>query len=272
MPICCLHAINGWNMRHPPAHGVYNVLGSSQEGPVQKIAVLALGLQIVLFASFLAPGCGDGTQDSSVGKDAGQNPGGVSGTGGSPGLGGSGGADAGTPTLPACTGFNACGGSIVGTWKLPAKVLCGSIGSGTPPPSSCSANNNLADLLQSGALTFSDGGTWVSSMTFKGTETLTYPASCLTGGATCADRAANNPDAGMVGSCVENTSGVCVCTYTLDNMSIGGQGTYTTSGGTLSVVGSDPSSMDYCVQGNTLSMYAVNSSTGDSATQVYERL
>lgn len=270
---------------------------------MQKIAVLTLGLRIVLFAGFLAPGCGDGAQSSSGGKDAGQSPGGVLGTGGSPGLGGSAGgastggrigsggmtgvggtdgadsaigvdgpnrADAGSPTLPACTGFNACGGSIVGTWKLPGKVLCGSIGSGTPPPSSCSANNNLADLLQSGTLTFSDGGTWVSSMTFKGTETLTYPASCLDGGATCADRGANLPDAGMAGSCIEDTSGACVCTYTLD-MSAGGQGTYSTSGGRLSVVGSDPSAMDYCVQGTTLSMYAVNSSTGDSATQVYER-
>jgi hypothetical protein len=271
---------------------------------VQKIAVLALELGTILVSSFLAPGCGDGNGGSSGGKDAGLSTGGIDGTGGSPGLGGSpgsastggrigsggmtgvggmvgtdaatsvsdsGGVDAGTPSLPACTGFNACGKSIVGTWKLPAKVLCGSKGSATPPPSSCSADNNLADLLQSGTLTFSASGTWVSSMTFKGTETLTYPTSCLSGGATCADRAANNPDAGMVGSCVENTSGVCVCTYALDNMSIGGQGTYTTSGGTLSVVGSDPSSMDYCVQGNTLSMYAVNSSTGDSATQVYER-
>jgi hypothetical protein len=270
---------------------------------MQKIAVLALGLPIILVASWLAPGCGDGN-GSSGGKDSGLSAGGVNGTGGSPGLGGStssestggrigsggmigvggtagtdaatnaggsGGADAGTTALPACTGFNACGGSIVGTWKLPAKVLCGSAGSATPPPSSCSANNNLGDLLQSGTLTFSDSGTWVSSMTFKGTETLTYPASCLSGGATCADRAANNPDAGMVGSCVENTSGICACAYTLDDMSIGGQGTYTTSGGTLSVVGSDPSSMDYCVQSNSLSMYAVNSSTGDSATQVYER-
>jgi hypothetical protein len=129
---------------------------------VQKIALLALGLPIVLVASFLAPGCGDGTQDSSGGKDSGLSAGGINGTGGSPGLGGStgsastggrigsggmtgvggtagtdaatnaggsGGADAGTPTLPACTDFNACGGSIVGTWKLPAKVLCGSAGS-----------------------------------------------------------------------------------------------------------------------------------------------
>jgi hypothetical protein len=265
---------------------------------VQKIALLTFALPIVLVVSFLAPGCSDGSGGSSVGKDSGLSTGGIDGTGGSPGLGGSTGsastggvtgaggiaatdaatsvrdsreADAGLPTLPACTGFNACGGSIVGTWKLPAKVLCGSAGSATAVPSSCSPNNNLADLLQSGTLTFTDSGTWISSMIFKGTETLTYPASCLGGGATCADRAANLPDAGMVGSCVENTSGLCVCTYDLDNTPISGQGTYTTSGGRLSVVGSDPSSMDYCVQGNTLSMYAVNSSTGDSATQVYQR-
>jgi len=197
--------------------------------------------------------------------------GGTAGVDDGPSVGGSSGADAGLSTLPACTGFNACGGSIVGTWKLPGKVLCGSAGSGTQLPSSCTARNNLAELLQSGTLAFSDSGTWVSSMTFDGTETLTYPASCLSGGATCASRGSNSADAGMVGSCAENTSGACVCTYTLDNMTMVGQGTYTTSGGRLSVVGSDPSSMDYCVQGNTLTMYAINSTTGDQATQVYER-
>ena len=263
---------------------------------MQKISAFVLGLGTILSAGFLAPGCGGGNEGS---KDSGLSTGGIDGTGGSPALGGvaggtstggnsgSGGVtgtggtaaadggpsgvDAGTSTVPACAGFNACGGSIVGTWKLPGKVLCGSAGSGTHPPSSCTASNNLADMTQSGTLTFSDSGTWVSAITFNGTETVTYPASCLDGGATCADRAATTPDAGMVGSCVENTSGLCVCTYTLDNMTLGGQGTYTTAGGRLSVVGSDPSSMNYCVQGNTLSWYAVNSSTGDEATQVYER-
>ena len=241
---------------------------------MQKMSALALGLGTILIASFLAPGCGGGNGGS---KDSGLSTGGIHGTGGtvgadgSPSVGGSSGADAGLSTLPACTGFNACGGSIVGTWKLPGKVLCGSAGAGTQPPSSCTAQNNLADLSQGGTLSFSDSGTWVSSMTFNGTETVTYPASCLSGGATCADRVASNPDAGMVGSCVENASGVCVCSYTMDNMSLSGQGTYTTSSGRLSVIGSDPSSMDYCVQGNTLTMFAVNSSTGDQATQVYER-
>jgi hypothetical protein len=250
---------------------------------VHKVAALALGIPVVLVASLLASGCGSGTSDSSRGKDGGVGAGGVSGTGGSPVLGGSAGGgttgadaetsvgDAGASIPPACTGFSACGGSIVGTWKLPGKVLCGSAGSGTPPASNCYAANNLGDLLQSGTLTFSTDGTWVSSMTFAGTETLTYSASCLSGGTTCAERGANVTDAGMVGSCVENASGVCVCTYTLDKMSLSGHGTYTTSAGRLSVVGSDPSSMDYCIQGNTLSMFAVNSSTGDSATQLYER-
>jgi len=244
---------------------------------VKMISALALGLGTILIASSLAPGCGDGNGGSSSGTGGWIGSGGMTGAGGTagadggPSVGGSSGADAGLSTLPACTGFNACGGSIVGTWKLPGKVLCGSQGPGAPPSSSCTALNNLAELLQSGTLAFSDSGTWVSSMTFNGTETLTYPASCLSGGATCASRAANSPDAGMVGACIENTSGQCVCTYTLDNMTMGGQGTYTTSGGKLSVVGSDPSSMDYCVQGNALSMYAVNSTTGDQATQVYER-
>jgi hypothetical protein len=29
--------------------------------------------------------------------------------------------------------------------------------------------------------------------------------------------------------------------------------------------------MDYCVQGNVLTMFAVNSSSGDEATQEYDR-
>jgi len=247
---------------------------------VRMTSALALGFGTII-VSFLAPGCGGGSGSGSAGKDAGQSEGGVSGAGGLTGTGGSAGAggsssdsgsivvDASTSPLPACTDFNACSGSIVGTWKLPGKVLCGSKGTATPPPSGCTTSNNLADLEQTGTLMFSTDGTWVSTITFKGTETLSYPATCLSGG-TCAGQADSLPDAGMVGSCVENSAGLCVCTYTLD-MTSTGHGTYTTSAGKLSVVGNTPSALDYCVQGNTLSMYAISSSTGDQATQIYER-
>jgi len=264
---------------------------------MKMIRALGLGIDVTVIAAFLAAGCGGGSGSGLKGKDAGQSEGGVSGAGGSLALGGAAGGsstgggggvgtggstgaggligtdggvvDANTSPVPACTSFNACGGSIVGTWKLPGKVLCGSKGTATPPPSGCMTINNLADLEQTGTLMFSADGTWVSNITFRGTETLSYPVSCLSGG-TCAGQSATLPDAGMVGSCVENGAGLCVCTYTLD-MSASGHGTYTTSAGKLSVVGSTPSAMDYCVQGNTLSMNAVDSNTGDQATQIYDR-
>ena len=253
-----------------------------------KTSSLALGFGTILIANVLTSGCGDGTKASSVGKDAAQSAGDVRETGGSTGsggaagslstggsggrasTGGSGGADADASTVPACTGFNACGGSLVGTWKLPGKVLCGSAGSGTTTPLSCPSSVSWRDRQEGGTHTFSDSGTYVSSVTFKGTETLTYPASCL-GSTTCAGLTALTPvDAGVVGSCLSDNAGGCVCTYIMDT-STNGQGSYTTSGGRLSVTGSTPAAMDYCVQGNILSMFAVNSSSGDEATQEYER-
>jgi hypothetical protein len=69
---------------------------------------------------------------------------------------------------------------------------------------------------------------------------------------------------------MEDGTGGCVCTCAMDTTT-NGQGTYTTSRGRLSVPGNNPSAMDYCVQGNILLMFAVNATTGDQATQAYER-
>jgi len=259
-----------------------------------KFPSLAWGLGTIFLATGLTLGCGDGKRDSSVGKDAAPSSGGLAEAGGSAGPGGttggartddgpgpsgsggvastdgSGDTGASTSTVPACSGFNACGGSLVGTWKLPGKVLCGSAGPGTTTPLSCPSSVNWAERQESGTLSFFDNGTYASSITFHGTEALTYPASCL-GTTTCAELTALTPvDAGVVGSCTKDDAGGCVCNYIMDT-STNGQGTYTTSGGRLSVSGSDPASMDYCVQGNILSMFAVNSVSGDQATQEYER-
>ena len=266
-----------------------------------KFSSLAWGLGTILIANGLTLGCGDGKKDStdggkdsSVGKDAAQGLGGsaeaggstsaggptggacmgdcrgLGGSGGATSTGGSGDADAGTSTVPACGAFNACGGSIVGTWKLPGKVICGSAGSGATTPSNCPSSVSWADEHQSGTLSFFDDGTYASSVRFQGTETLTYPASCL-GSTTCAGLTALTPvDAGVAGSCISDNAGGCVCSYIMDT-STNGQGNYTTSGGRLSVTGNNPAAMDYCVQGNILSMFAVNSISGDQATQEYER-
>jgi hypothetical protein len=78
----------------------------------------------------------------------------------------------------------------------------------------------------------------------------------------------SQPDAATSGSCTPGSTGECSCSITYRKTNAE-QDTYTTSGTTLTTTPQGPASLttwDYCVQGSTLRLHRVESSTTGSAT------
>ena len=180
-----------------------------------------------------------------------------------------------------CDSFTACGGNIVGTWRVVS--VCGSISS----PAACPSEKITAHTIHTmTTYTFAGDGTFTATASGVATEELRYPLACL-GAITdagipqaCTDyeraymAATQAGDAGtqpveVTGvSCAAAGSQTCACTlvvtYTVPQVI---SGSYTASGNQLTLAGSpadggvpdDPASA-YCVSGNTLTIHSVSDS------------
>jgi hypothetical protein len=182
-----------------------------------------------------------------------------------------------------CDPFTACGGNIVGTWRLISS--CGSISNSPCPPSERIA---FKSSVTQSTYTFASDGTFTFAASGDLTEALRYPLACLSGitdagiPQACADieRLFVTPtgDAGTQtvvvksASCSAAANDSCACTAVLGSTS-GAQttsGSYTTSGNQLTLVASASdggvrdagadSGWEYCVSGNTLTLHTFSSS------------
>ena len=180
-----------------------------------------------------------------------------------------------------CDPFTACGGNIVGTWRVVSS--CGVISSPACPSSERITAQSSAPQT---AYTFAGDGTFTLTASGDLTEALRYPLACL-GAITdagipqaCADieRAFLTPQSGDAGtqtvevtsaSCAAAANETCACTAVIR---YGGpqttSGSYTTSGSQVTLTapdggvrdaGADPVG-EYCVSGNSLTLHFVNSS------------
>ncbi len=109
----------------------------------------------------------------------------------------------------------------------------------------------------------------------SGTVDFTYSASCLTSfGVTCAQlvTSTNAADAGVSLSCSSNAAGDCTCAESLGGGSKTEDGTYTTTGSTLTMTKtgstSTPNPSDYCVLGTSLTLHTTSSTVPSSGTMV----
>jgi hypothetical protein len=184
-----------------------------------------------------------------------------------------------------CDPFAACGGNIVGTWRV--VVACGSVSSPACPSSErITANTSHTQTTY----TFAGDGTFTATSAGDATEALLYPLACL-GAITdagiphaCADverRFVTPTQTGDAGtpiveltsaSCSAAGSETCACTLVLRYTGpLTTSGTYATSGNQLTLVdrpadggvpdaGADPVS-EYCVSGNTLTIHSVSNTT-----------
>jgi hypothetical protein len=97
-----------------------------------------------------------------------------------------------------------------------------------------------------------------------GSETCTQIGAALSSGS-----------GGVTGSCQSKANGDCACTENITNAPSTEQGTYTTSGSSITMIktGSTttPNPTEYCVQGNTLTLHATSTTASGSATLVATR-
>ena len=240
--------------------------------------------RFVIFVLCLATSaCGSGMKNTA--GTGGTGAGGGGGSGGSAGTN----VDAAVNGI-SCDPFTACGGNIVGTWRVVSS--CGSISSPACPSSERITAQSSAPQT---AYTFAGDGTFTLTASGDLTEALRYPLACL-GALTdagipqaCADieRAFVTPQTGDAGtqtvevtsaSCAAAANETCACTAVLK---YGGpqttSGSYTTSGSQVALVasasdggsrdaGADPVG-EYCVSGNSLTLHFVNN-TSDWVTRL----
>jgi hypothetical protein len=170
----------------------------------------------------------------------------------------------------------ACGGDIVGKWKIVG--YCGSLTTQATSMPGCAEplTTDVVGLTVTGTVEYRRDGTYTASMNSAGTAQLTYPAACLTlRGVTVTCEQLNQAfkqqagamaDAGVTSlSCAAGASGGCVCTEVIAGQSHLTQGTYTVGGGVLTEgTGSSASTSSYCVQGNGLTLTPQGTSSGDA--------
>ena len=240
----------------------------------------------------LATGAGGalttGTGGSATKGTGGSSAGGAGGalTNGTGGVGGNADAGAVRGNCPQ-TAAAPCGGNLVGTWTLkidecifPSSSYCPGLTYSVAPTSSYGA-----------VYTFNPNGTLSASIAGNFIATIRYPPECLSSDAgaaqSCTDLSNSLQSiAGQLGdagtdnimtasySCSADSSGTCVCNEQVAYTPRILTGTYTTSGTTITISalsgpgipdagpldGGANSLSDYCVSGNTLTLWSSSSS------------
>jgi hypothetical protein len=219
---------------------------------------------VVSIACVAMAGCGSGANKDGSGGNGG-------------GGGGAGGVDGG-----ACSVSAACGGNLVGTWKIVS--ACGSIESNACPPSQ---SIRVETSWVQATYTFAGDGTLTFTATGTTTEAIRYPVGCLLpvvdAGVTEActafqdliRTAAQQADAGapitsiVSFDCLMDGNGVCLCNEVLTAPPQTQTGSYTTNGDQLTFtdLGADAGTSgasnvygDYCVSGNALTIHLIDAS------------
>jgi hypothetical protein len=163
--------------------------------------------------------------------------------------------------LAACDGGGAgscaggsCGGDVVGAWTIVSACSSGTslVGSASCP----TASGRVLTISVSGTQTFRADLTYTIQATTGGTVEMKVPSSCLArDGLTCAQlgESLTNDARYQSADCVDGAT--CTCVVQVAEQSASAQGTYSTSGGTLSLFqqGALMEERDlYCIQGATM--------------------
>jgi hypothetical protein len=163
----------------------------------------------------------------------------------------------------ACTNTPACGGNIVGTWKITDSC----VGSGDllEPATDCPGQTGSTSNFQiTGTLVYNADDTYTATTSSTGNVIIKYPNTCLTtNGITCDELSQgvmeelDMPGAAFTaGSCAAAPT-ACVCTLAIDSAGSIENGTYTTTAAgvlTQTPNGGDIGNSSYCVKGSTLTL------------------
>lgn len=157
-----------------------------------------------------------------------------------------------------CSTPAACGGDVVGTWKVTSS--CISI-SGLGSSADCPQETlKVSNITASGSVTYKSDMTYTAQRSLAADLNITLPSSCLTFQGitvTCAQLQmgiSGDPNSGFKSiNCVAAGAG-CSCTGKIAQDQMNETGTFTTAGNVLTetTTGGKADANDYCVQGNTL--------------------
>jgi len=167
-----------------------------------------------------------------------------------------------------CGAFTPCGGAIVGTWSITG--YCSNL---TISSSYCTGVSVSTQVQMNGTFNFTSTGTYSIASMASGTMNMTVPQSCLNG-LTCAQVGSpiGQGSSGASGSCMSTTNGNCSCSESIVNSPSSEQGTYSTSGSSLTMIKTGGStsegSTQYCVQGDTLMIQATPPTASGATTVV----
>jgi hypothetical protein len=235
-------------------------------------AVLAL----ILGLGMLADACA-GKSDGGGGMSAA----GAVGSGGSLGSAGAVGTG-GSSTGAACTNVAACGGSVVGTWKVTASCLkvsgtldLAAIGAG------CPTTPVTGSLAVTGTWTANANGTYTDGTTTTGQEQFTLDPTCLVISSTQTDC----PGAGSIISalgystvdCTPKTGGGCNCTATVHQDGAPGlvsniaskDGNYVVAGNVVTIDDKEPYA--FCASGTTMTWTPQTKNPTTTGTVTFEK-
>jgi len=179
-----------------------------------------------------------------------------------------GGSDGGSCATPP-----ACGGDIVGSWKITSSCL--HLAGTLDLDQTCTGVPVNADVQYSGMASYTAAMTYSETFSVTGSETFVFPGACLSG-ATCDQinqRAQSSPPDGITSlHCSAAGGGGCSCTATLASQSATDTGTYTLSGTgvttTSTTTSGDVETDQYCVMGSQLQIVpgANSGAVGATAT------
>jgi hypothetical protein len=167
---------------------------------------------------------------------------------------------------PNCSSFNACGGNIVGTWKVTGECIGSQY---NPFAAQCPSSTFSESASVSGTLTFETNGMYTITDMGMASGSLSIPSSCLTpGGITTCDQlqADFNGDGGTgtMATCSTTSTG-CSCQLHANQATTTTNGTYTTSGSSLTLTSNGTSGTSpYCVQGSGLLIQTIPGMMGSS--------
>jgi hypothetical protein len=166
-----------------------------------------------------------------------------------------------------CEAVVPCGGAVVGTWKIESGCLRTDVPS---TGSVCQPFTVVGAPSFVGEFALESTGSYSSVVTITSSSKGTYSTACLVQmGVTCSqlNSAFAQPAGVQTGTCTSSPSGDCDCSVDFRSTSTE-QGAYSMSGSTLTMTpqgSASPTVADYCVQGNTLRIRTVETSSAGSA-------
>jgi hypothetical protein len=164
-----------------------------------------------------------------------------------------------------CPNGAACGGSIVGSWKITSSCVTIDLDSMMASASCPEQTSDAKNLKVTGNVTYGADLSYTSNFTLAFDVVVAQPKSCLTKQnitLTCAQlqqgvEAQLAMTAFTSVNCAAAAGGGCACTFRGASQTISNAGTYTTTGAGLlteTPTGGAPDDSDYCVKGSTLTL------------------